>query len=282
VGRGRRRGRIRIRRADADADADAEADTDSATATATPHRHRHLFYYPAEMTPKPRWLYHVLNASEAFFDSYAPASFAKEKFIHASFQPDVLESARHFFPAGAALNVLQIDPRRVPYEIVDTDRGPMPHISKRIPGTAIAARFPLDAIVRAPDDLVPIRTTIDLPVTAEGPLFARHVPFGDGREVIVRRGRELGTTNGLPSPQNPVIIAGIRVPVVRYLTILSPPVLAPGAKPMSPEAAADYKPEYDVFFLPDADLTVRRGRPKGFNDAEVARILAAIRFETPS
>jgi len=107
------------------------------------------------MDPKLRWLYHILDASTKFFDSYAPKSFAVEKFIHASFQPEVLESARQFFPAGARLDVLQIDPRRVRYAVVATERGPMPHITRRIEGTAIAARFPLAAVAQAPDELEP-------------------------------------------------------------------------------------------------------------------------------
>jgi len=230
------------------------------------------------MGPKLRWLYHILEASTTFFDSYAPKRFAVEKLIHASFQPEVPESARQFFPAGAKLDVLQIDPRRVPYDVVATERGPMPHITKRIAGTAIAARFPLAAVAQAPDELAPIRTRFELPVASEGPKFARLVPFNDGREVIVRRGSELGFAYGMASPRPPVVLAGIRVPVVHYLAILSPPVLAPGAKPMSAEAAAAYQPESDVYYLPDADLMIRRV-PMGFSDAEVAKILAAIRFE---
>lgn len=230
------------------------------------------------MDLKLRWLYHILDRSAAFFDSYAPASFAVERFIHASFQPEVLESARQFFPAGAKLDVLQIDPRRVPFDVVATDRGPMPHITKRIAGTAIAARFPVDAVAQAPDELVPIRSRFDLAVDSEGPKFARLVPFGDGREVIVRRGSELGFAYGMGSPRPPVVLSGIRVPVIHYVSILSPPPLAPGVKPMSAEAAAAYQPECDVYYLPDADLMIRRV-PKGFTDAEVAKILAAIRFE---
>ncbi len=216
--------------------------------------------------------------STAFFDSYAPATFAQEKFIHASFQPEVLESARQFFPARAKLDVLQIDPRRVPYEVVATERGPMPHITRRVAGSAIAARFPLAAVAQAPDELAPIRSRFDLPVDSEGPKFARLVPFEDGREVIVRRESELGFNYGMGSPRPAVTLHGIRVPVIHYVSILSPPVLAPGAKPMSREAAAAYQPECDVYYLPDADLMIRRV-PKGFSDAEVAKILAAIRFE---
>jgi uncharacterized protein (DUF952 family) len=226
-----------------------------------------------------RWLYHILGGQELIGGSYAPASFAKEQFIHASFQPDILESARRHFPAGVALSVLQIDPRRVRHEVAATERGPMPHIHARIPATAIVARFALEAIARAPDVLVPIRARIDLPVAFESPVFARHVPFGDGRQVIVRRGSELGFDYGLPEPQRPITLHGIEVPVVRYRSILSPPVFAPGQAPMSREAAAAYQPVSDVYFLPDADLLVRR-EPAGFDDGEVARILAAIRFES--
>src|SRR5262249_26968595 len=61
---------------------------------------REIVLLSRRMDLKLRWLYHILDASRSFFDSYAPPIFAKEKFIHASFQPEVLESARQFFPAG--------------------------------------------------------------------------------------------------------------------------------------------------------------------------------------
>jgi uncharacterized protein (DUF952 family) len=86
-----------------------------------------------------RWLYHLRLASPPPTGRYAPASFASEGFIHASFRDDVLESARLHFPAGASLEVLRIDPRRldVRVEVVATPRGHMPHIHGSIPVLAI-------------------------------------------------------------------------------------------------------------------------------------------------
>ena len=89
-----------------------------------------------------RWLFHVLHAHEVSWGSdgrYRPASLAREGFIHASYRDAVLESARLYFPPGADLRVLAIDPRRldVPVEITSTPRGPMPHVCGSIPGDAI-------------------------------------------------------------------------------------------------------------------------------------------------
>lgn len=89
-----------------------------------------------------RWLFHVLRSEEVTWASdgrYRPASLEREGFIHASFRDDVLESARLYFPADAALQVLAIDPRRldVPVDVVDTPRGPMPHVRGPIPCDAV-------------------------------------------------------------------------------------------------------------------------------------------------
>ncbi len=94
-----------------------------------------------------RWLFHIRQgaavgaAPEApgSADAYAPASLAREGFLHASFLPDVSESARLYFPRDATLEVLQIDPRRldVPVVLTTTPRGPMPHIHGPVPGDAI-------------------------------------------------------------------------------------------------------------------------------------------------
>lgn len=84
-----------------------------------------------------------------------PASLAREGFVHCSFRDAVAESARRYFPAGVALAVLQIDPRRLdcPLEVADTPRGPMPHVRGAIPGTAIARVWPLADLDAAPDTL---------------------------------------------------------------------------------------------------------------------------------
>ena len=65
----------------------------------------------------------------------------------------MLESARLHFPAGPALVVLRIDPRRLDARVAieATPRGPMPHIHGAIPRDAIAEVVPLGAILAAPD-----------------------------------------------------------------------------------------------------------------------------------
>jgi putative intracellular protease/amidase/uncharacterized protein (DUF952 family) len=97
-----------------------------------------------------RWLFHVLRAEDLSWGQdgrYAPRSFAEEGFIHASYKGVVAESAKLYFPEGARLVVLVIDPRRldVPVEVVETPRGPMPHIRGSIPSDAIRV-LPLDAV----------------------------------------------------------------------------------------------------------------------------------------
>jgi glutathione S-transferase len=100
-----------------------------------------------------RWLYHIVPVGDAVGVRYAPRSLATEGFVHASYRDAVTESARMHFPAGAALRVLQIDPRRLdaPVEEAATPRGPMPHILGAVPAEAIAAVLPLEAIAAAPD-----------------------------------------------------------------------------------------------------------------------------------
>jgi uncharacterized protein (DUF952 family) len=98
-----------------------------------------------------RWLYHLLPAAEPIGDPYSPAGFAAERFIHASYLPEVRESARRYFPAGAQLLVLQIDPRRVRWTEAATPRGPMPHLLEPVPAVAIARRLTLDELDSAPD-----------------------------------------------------------------------------------------------------------------------------------
>ncbi len=128
------------------------------------------------------------------------------------------------------------------------------------------------------DDGGAMRSRIDLKKTADTGSFARYVPFGDGREVIVRRGKELGFRYGLELSRRTVKVKGVAFPLVRYQALLSPPPLSPGQKPMSAEAAKRYKPESEVLRLPDAEILMRR-EPQGFTDAEVDKILAAISFE---
>lgn len=98
------------------------------------------------------WIYHILPRGSWAGGDLTPASLAAEGFVHGSYQHAVAESARLYFPAGVALDVLQIDPRRldVPVEVAATPRGPMPHIWGRIPAAAIVAVLELEHFARAP------------------------------------------------------------------------------------------------------------------------------------
>jgi hypothetical protein len=125
---------------------------------------------------------------------------------------------------------------------------------------------------------MPGKSRIALKCTADGDTFARYVPFGDQREVIVRRGKEMGFNYGSEKSRRMVTIKGHKFPLVRTQAILSPPPMHPGQKPMSKEAAKNYKPESEVLYLPDAEVLIRR-EPQGFSSAEVEKILAAISFE---
>jgi uncharacterized protein (DUF952 family) len=100
-------------------------------------------------------LYHVLVAGGALADPFSPPSLAQEGYIHCSFRDAVVESARLYFAADAQLRVLQIDPRQVRCEvrIVDTPRGPMPHVHGTIPRAAIVREWTIDQLVDAPDQL---------------------------------------------------------------------------------------------------------------------------------
>jgi cyclohexyl-isocyanide hydratase len=94
------------------------------------------------MIPSMRWLFHVLRSEDVSWGSdgrYRPASLDREGFIHASYRDVVLESAGLYFPEGSDLRVFAIDPRRldVPIDVVETPRGPMPHIRGPIPCDAV-------------------------------------------------------------------------------------------------------------------------------------------------
>jgi len=92
-----------------------------------------------------RWLYHVRIRTTDDAWPYAPESFAKEHFIHASFRDAVLESASLYFSTDTTLEILAIDPRRLTakIEIATTPRGPMPHILGPIDRDAVTRIWPL-------------------------------------------------------------------------------------------------------------------------------------------
>jgi uncharacterized protein (DUF952 family) len=102
-----------------------------------------------------RWLYHLIHRGTDVGDPYAPASLASEGFVHCSFRDEVRESARLYFPKGAPLEVLRIDPRRVGarVDLAATPRGPMPHIHGPVPREAIVETLALEAIDTAPDTM---------------------------------------------------------------------------------------------------------------------------------
>lgn len=125
---------------------------------------------------------------------------------------------------------------------------------------------------------MPKHSRIDLKCTADTGTFARYVPFGDKREVIVRRGKEMGFNYGLEQSSRTVVIGGHKFRVVRSMAMLSPPPMHPGQKPMSAKAAKAYQPESEVLYLPDAEVLIRR-EPDGFSKEEVEKILAAITVE---
>jgi hypothetical protein len=135
--------------------------------------------------------------------------------------------------------------------------------------------FPADV----PERLSTLRSSIDLPVSADHPALVRYAPFGDRREIVLRRGPERMTF------QHPAFELGRRtvrlgahdVVVVAIQQVLSPPVPPPGVPMRSPaELEYHYKPVLDAVFLPDGELLVTR-TPNGFSDAEVALIFSRIR-----
>ena len=54
----------------------------------------------------------------------------------------------------------------------------------------------------------PMISTIELKKTADTGTFARYVPFDDQREVLVRRGKELGFQYGLEQSRRMVRVKG--------------------------------------------------------------------------
>ncbi len=116
---------------------------------------------------------------------------------------------------------------------------------------------------------------ISLPSTVDTGKFARYVPFGDGREVIVRRGAETGFHYGFEQERRRVRLEGGDFDLVTFENVLSPPVLIPG---QGQAGAGDYHPVKDVLYLPGTEVMIpRRPLRRGFTDDEVARILEAIR-----
>lgn len=73
---------------------------------------------------------------------------------------------------------------------------------------------------------LPTHSRIDLKCTADTGTFARYIPLGDQREVIVRRGKELGFDYGLEQSRRMVKVNGHKFPLVRTMALISPPPMA--------------------------------------------------------
>lgn len=116
-------------------------------------------------------------------------------------------------------------------------------------------------------------SVIALRKTADTGTFARYQPFDDNREVIVRRGRELGHDYGLSMRRRAVKVGGVDFELVTYQQILSPPVQVPGQPSLAD--SGQYRPISEVLYLPDAEVLIRR-EPNGFSSAELELILQAI------
>lgn len=97
-----------------------------------------------------RWLYHLVDRGADPRARYAPASLAREGFVHCSYAPAVAESAARYFAPDADLVAWRIDPRRldVPVVVADTPRGPMPHVHGSVPRDAVVARHERPAWAR--------------------------------------------------------------------------------------------------------------------------------------
>jgi cyclohexyl-isocyanide hydratase len=104
-----------------------------------------------------RWLFHASTLADweraRAAGTLVPASLAREGCVHTSYRVGVAASARLYLPKGEPLAVLAIDPRRLDarIEVVDTPRGPMPHVHGAIPRDAVAEAWELAAFERAVD-----------------------------------------------------------------------------------------------------------------------------------
>jgi len=103
-----------------------------------------------------RWLYHLAKADEAPMRPYVPGAFEREGFVHASFAPDVAESHRLYLGSDPTVIVLCIDPRELTSEVrvVETPRGPMPHIHGPVNASAVVRSDSASVLARALPDQI--------------------------------------------------------------------------------------------------------------------------------
>jgi hypothetical protein len=130
------------------------------------------------------------------------------------------------------------------------------------------------------DGLGPVKSTIDIEGVSSDQTFSRGRPFGDEREVIVRRGDEMESRFGFELSRRTLRLDGMSVEVIRVREILSPPPLMPEQPPV--HDVGQYQPEYDVIMLPDAEVSIPRlpSGPYSFSDREVEQIIQRIRLKS--
>jgi cyclohexyl-isocyanide hydratase len=179
-----------------------------------------------------RFIFHLCERQPDAWP-YAPASLAREGFVHGSFKDAVRETARVHFGGRDDLQVLCLDPRRLGarLELAATPRGTMPHVHGPIPKDAVRWSGPLSDLDAQPDavrgtrfafvafsdmtllDLVgvhdPVRriasmgfdatTSCELVAAHEGPVWT-----GDGAQLTCARVRpELSDFDVLVVPGGP-------------------------------------------------------------------------------
>ncbi len=95
-------------------------------------------------------LFHITSAAEIDAalarDEYRPADFAREGFIHCSYERQVLATANRIFRGRGGLVLLEIEPRRLacPVVVENLEGGSelYPHIYGPLPMNAIQSAHP--------------------------------------------------------------------------------------------------------------------------------------------
>jgi uncharacterized protein (DUF952 family) len=104
---------------------------------------------PTTAVPVPRSLFHIATRAdwEAAGDTYEPAAFAHEGFIHLSTAEQVARTAARFYSGVAGLVLLEIDGAAVAGELRwEGAHGELfPHLYAPLPRAAVVASGPFTA-----------------------------------------------------------------------------------------------------------------------------------------
>lgn len=106
------------------------------------------------------------------------------------------------------------------------------------------------------------RAQVTLPCSFDNGTFARYKPFADDRQVVARRGREMGFDYGSAKGRRRVAVGENTFELVEYEDVLTC-----GAGTIRCE----------LLRLPDAELLFPKG-VDGFSDAEIEHILASVKL----